>query len=65
MALEESSATWKIVIGHHTIFSAGHHGNTQELVDQLLPILEVHILLHIKYIFWIIHYIDDEKVNFI
>lgn len=39
-ALEESSATWKIVIGHHTIFSAGHHGNTQELVDQLLPILE-------------------------
>nr|XP_043638580.1 purple acid phosphatase 8-like [Erigeron canadensis] len=40
MALEESSAKWKIVIGHHTIFSAGHHGNTQELVDQLLPILE-------------------------
>ncbi|CAI9296612.1 unnamed protein product [Lactuca saligna] len=39
-ALEESSATWRIVIGHHTIFSAGHHGNTQELVDQLLPILE-------------------------
>ncbi|XP_076907752.1 purple acid phosphatase 8-like isoform X1 [Bidens hawaiensis] len=40
MALEESSATWKIVIGHHTIFSAGSHGNTQELIDQLLPILE-------------------------
>ncbi|KAI7756509.1 hypothetical protein M8C21_014498 [Ambrosia artemisiifolia] len=40
VALEESSATWKIVIGHHTIFSAGSHGNTQELVDQLLPILE-------------------------
>ncbi|KAJ9554038.1 hypothetical protein OSB04_018083 [Centaurea solstitialis] len=40
MALKESSAKWKIVIGHHTIFSAGHHGNTQELVDQLLPILE-------------------------
>ncbi|XP_071716375.1 purple acid phosphatase 3-like isoform X1 [Rutidosis leptorrhynchoides] len=40
MALEESNAKWKIVIGHHTIFSAGNHGNTQELVDQLLPILE-------------------------
>ncbi|KAJ0553494.1 putative Acid phosphatase [Helianthus annuus] len=39
-ALKESSATWKFVIGHHTIFSAGHHGNTQELVDQLLPILK-------------------------
>lgn len=53
MALEESSATWKIVIGHHTIFSAGHHGNTQELVDQLLPILEVHILLHVPNIFFL------------
>ncbi|KAK1416304.1 hypothetical protein QVD17_32093 [Tagetes erecta] len=40
MALEKSNATWKIVIGHHTIFSAGSHGNTQELIDQLLPILE-------------------------
>ncbi|KAI3817091.1 hypothetical protein L1987_10878 [Smallanthus sonchifolius] len=40
MALKESSATWKIVIGHHTIFSAGSHGNTQELIDRLLPILE-------------------------
>ncbi|GKC81670.1 acid phosphatase, type 5, metallo-dependent phosphatase-like protein [Tanacetum coccineum] len=40
MALEESSAQWKIVIGHHTIFSASIHGNTQELVDKLLPILE-------------------------
>ncbi|KAM0043488.1 putative Acid phosphatase [Helianthus debilis subsp. tardiflorus] len=48
-ALKESSATWKVVIGHHTIFSAGHHGNTQELVDQLLPILEAnHVDLYIN-----------------
>ncbi|KVH96382.1 hypothetical protein Ccrd_001534 [Cynara cardunculus var. scolymus] len=39
-ALKGSSAKWKIVVGHHTIFSAGHHGNTEELVDKLLPILE-------------------------
>ncbi|KAJ0692328.1 putative Acid phosphatase [Helianthus annuus] len=39
LALKESSSKWKIVVGHHTIFSAGHHGNTQELVDKLLPIL--------------------------
>lgn len=39
-ALEESNAKWKIVVGHHTIKSAGIHGNTQELVDKLLPILE-------------------------
>ncbi|KAL9233259.1 hypothetical protein vseg_008280 [Gypsophila vaccaria] len=39
-ALGESKAKWKFVVGHHTLMSAGHHGNTQELVNQLLPILE-------------------------
>lgn len=43
MALRESRATWKIVIGHHTIKSASSHGNTQELVQKVLPILEVNI----------------------
>ncbi|KAG6402656.1 hypothetical protein SASPL_134858 [Salvia splendens] len=38
--LKESKAKWKIVIGHHTIKSASEHGNTQELVDKVLPILE-------------------------
>lgn len=38
--LGRSKASWKIVIGHHTIRSVGHHGDTPELVDQLLPILE-------------------------
>ncbi|OWM90721.1 hypothetical protein CDL15_Pgr021026 [Punica granatum] len=40
LALRESRAKWKIVVGHHTIKSAGHHGNTDEVVTQLLPILE-------------------------
>ncbi|KNA24594.1 hypothetical protein SOVF_013790 [Spinacia oleracea] len=39
-SLKKSTAKWKFVIGHHPILSAGHHGNTEELVDQLLPILE-------------------------
>ncbi|CAL0324840.1 unnamed protein product [Lupinus luteus] len=39
-ALAQSEATWKIVVGHHTIKTAGHHGNTVELEEQLLPILE-------------------------
>lgn len=39
-ALRESSAKWKIVVGHHTIKSAGQHGNTVELVAKLLPILQ-------------------------
>ncbi|CAN6896070.1 unnamed protein product, partial [Brassica oleracea] len=39
VALKESTAKWKIVVGHHTIKSAGHHRNTIELEKQLLPIL--------------------------
>ncbi|KAM1323215.1 hypothetical protein ACFX2F_016071 [Malus domestica] len=40
-ALRNSSAKWKVVVGHHTIRSIGHHGDTKEVVDQILPILEV------------------------
>ncbi|XP_022994036.1 purple acid phosphatase 3-like [Cucurbita maxima] len=39
-ALKDSNAKWKIVVGHHTLKSAGQHGDTQELLHQLLPILE-------------------------
>ncbi|XWS34364.1 hypothetical protein CRYUN_Cryun21dG0032900 [Craigia yunnanensis] len=41
-ALRESIAKWKIVVGHHTIKSAGHHGNTDELAIHLLPILQAY-----------------------
>ncbi|CAK9148657.1 unnamed protein product [Ilex paraguariensis] len=40
LALRNSSAKWKIVVGHQTIKSAGEHGVTQELVQHLLPILQ-------------------------
>ncbi|VVB03835.1 unnamed protein product [Arabis nemorensis] len=40
LELKKSRATWKFVVGHHGIKTAGQHGVTQELVDQLLPILE-------------------------
>ncbi|KAF9671258.1 hypothetical protein SADUNF_Sadunf12G0028700 [Salix dunnii] len=40
LALRESSAKWKIVVGHHSIRSIGHHGDTKELVSKLLPILK-------------------------
>ncbi|CAN6465725.1 unnamed protein product [Victoria cruziana] len=39
-ALTQSPAKWKIVVGHHTIRSVGHHGDTVELQNLLLPILE-------------------------
>lgn len=48
MALRESTAKWKIVVGHHAIKSIGHHGDTQELISQLLPILQVKIKLSIN-----------------
>jgi tartrate-resistant acid phosphatase type 5 len=58
-ALEASTATWKLVVGHHTMFSYGPHGNTPELVEKILPILKAnkvdmyinghdHTLQHIK-----------------
>lgn len=39
-ALMKSTATWKIVVGHHAIRSVGHHGDTGELVARLLPLLQ-------------------------
>ncbi|KAL2649136.1 hypothetical protein AAZV13_05G213300 [Glycine max] len=40
IALKDSTAKWKIVVGHHPVRSIGHHGDTKELIRQLLPILE-------------------------
>jgi len=40
--LEKSTSTWKIVVGHYPVFSNGHHGNTDDLVQDLFPILKKH-----------------------
>jgi acid phosphatase len=39
-ALAASTARWKIVIGHHPIYSGGGHGDTAELVKNILPLLQ-------------------------
>ncbi|KAL0355012.1 UNVERIFIED_CONTAM: Purple acid phosphatase 3 [Sesamum radiatum] len=39
-ALKTSKAAWKIVVGHHPIRSIGKQGDTEELLEKLLPILE-------------------------
>ncbi|XP_074588776.1 purple acid phosphatase 17-like [Curcuma longa] len=39
-ALQESTAPWKIVIGHHTMRSVSEHGDTPELIALLLPVLK-------------------------
>lgn len=41
-ALAHSGAQWKIVIGHHPIYSGGKHGDTHELVANILPLLKEH-----------------------
>ncbi|URE39760.1 Purple acid phosphatase [Musa troglodytarum] len=39
-ALKESTAPWKIVVGHHTMRSVSEHGDTPELLAFLLPVLK-------------------------
>ena len=38
--LARSRAPWKLVYGHHPIYSAGVHADSQELIKRLLPILK-------------------------
>ncbi|WOL03931.1 purple acid phosphatase 17-like [Canna indica] len=44
-ALKESTAPWRIVVGHHPVRSVSEHGDTAELLDLLLPILKVTSLI--------------------
>lgn len=39
-ALSKSNATWKIVFGHHPVFSFGKHGHEKEMIDRVRPLLE-------------------------
>ena len=38
--LASSNAKWKIVAGHHPVYSGGEHGNTDELIEKLRTLLE-------------------------
>jgi hypothetical protein len=38
-ALGRSGARWKVVYGHHPIYSAGQHGDSERLIRELLPVL--------------------------
>lgn len=41
-ALSQSTQKWKIVYGHHPVYSYGAHGNTWHLIAGLLPLLKKH-----------------------
>jgi tartrate-resistant acid phosphatase type 5 len=38
--LQASTATWKVVYGHHPVFSYGRHGHERRMIDLVRPILE-------------------------
>ena len=40
--LAKSAAAWKLVVGHHTIYSGGDHGNTPEALQLIEPLLRKH-----------------------
>jgi tartrate-resistant acid phosphatase type 5 len=41
-ALMGSKAQWKIVFGHHPIYSGGEHGDQPDLIKSILPLLREH-----------------------
>ncbi len=41
-ALERSTARWKVVVGHHPIYSNGRHGGSGSLRERLEPLLIEH-----------------------
>jgi len=38
--LDSSRATWKVVYGHHPIYSAGAHEDNPKMIKRLLPVLK-------------------------
>lgn len=38
--LQKSTAAWKIVYGHHPVFSYGDHGNERAMIEHVRPLLE-------------------------
>ncbi|MEO8056103.1 MAG: tartrate-resistant acid phosphatase type 5 family protein [Acidobacteriota bacterium] len=47
--LAASTADWKIVVGHHPIHSCGPHGDSAELVRDVLPILaRFHVAVYLN-----------------
>ena len=43
----KSKATWKVVYGHHPIYSAGQHYDSPRLIKQLLPVLRNRVDVYI------------------
>jgi Calcineurin-like phosphoesterase len=47
--LKASDAPWKVVYGHHPIYSSGHYGTNAAMVDRLTPLFKhYHVQLYIN-----------------
>ncbi|MDR3610819.1 MAG: tartrate-resistant acid phosphatase type 5 family protein [Ignavibacteriaceae bacterium] len=59
--LAYSHASWKIVIGHHPIYSSvENHGNNKELIDSVLPLLQkynvrIYLCGHEHFLQYLVH----------
>jgi acid phosphatase len=42
LELTRSTAKWRFVVGHHPVFSGGHHGSSLPLIRKLKPLLDRH-----------------------
>ena len=64
-ALVTSKAKWKVVFGHHPIYSGGKHSDTADLIEQVLPLLHKY-----KVQAWFnghdhdLQHLADDKMNF-
>ncbi|MGH9846789.1 MAG: metallophosphoesterase, partial [Blastocatellia bacterium] len=45
--LEQSRARWKVVYGHHPIYSGGQHVVSQTLIKRLLPVIQDHVDIYL------------------
>ena len=65
--LSDSHARWVIVVGHHSIYAAAdNHGNTRELIDQVLPILQkYHVPLYVCGHYHIMQHLKDNETDFV
>jgi acid phosphatase len=42
LELTRSTVKWRFVVGHHPVFSGGHHGSSLPLIRKLKPLLDRH-----------------------
>lgn len=65
--LTATHVRWSIVVGHHPIYSAASkHGDTKELMDQVLPILRKHnVPLYVSGHDHILQHLKHDKMDFV